>query len=312
MPTSPVEVYVSKSSGGQVSEDKPLTKSERKAAAREQAKLLREEQKKRDRRRKTIIKASVAVGIVVVLAIIAIVVSSVVRSSKEADEAVKNAPSPANMIANGVQIDQSGVLTSPARKANSAPVAPSAPSSKSVVSVQVWNDFMCSACNAFESAYGQQLTSLTNSGKIKLTLHPISMLDSSSTTKYSTRSANAAAAVANYDPNAYWKFHQLLYTNYPGEGTAGLSDAKLKSLAAQAIGKADSSVNTAIDKGTFNTWVADASSRVLDKNELPGTDIKKFQGTPTIVINGKQFTGNFTDAAALNKAITAARTEATK
>lgn len=282
------------------------TKTERKAAAREQARILREERQKRAKRRKLMIQGGVAVGIIAVIAIVALIVTSVISGLKASDSTTAVAPK--NMPSNGITFTKGvkPVLYPAARKANSKPVAVTKPASSKVVSIQVWNDYMCTYCNQFERINGEDLKELVNDGTAQVTMHPISFLDSASSSKYSTRSANAAAAVANYAPNAYWEFNALLYANYPGEGSVGLSDAQLKKLAATAIGSTNGDVDKAIDKQTFVPWVEQATKFATEKNYFPGTSIKKFPGTPTITINGQQYGGNYLVKGAFTKAVEAA------
>ena len=50
--------------------------------------------------------------------------------------------------------------------------------------------------------------------------------------RYSTRAANAFVTVAQADPDRILAFNRALYDNQPAEGTTGLTDAQLATLAA--------------------------------------------------------------------------------
>ena len=115
-------------------------------------------------------------------------------------------------------------------------------------------------------------------GSVQLQYHVLNFLDGSSTTDYSSRAANAYAAVFDDSgPQAAKKFHDLLFENQPAEGSAGISDARLLQYAVQA-GADRSTVSTAIRDRSFEQWV---------KN---GTDQASKDGvtsTPTVKVNGK-------------------------
>ena len=62
----------------------------------------------------------------------------------------------------------------------------------------------------------------------------MAFLDRASTTNYSSRALDAAAAVVDTAPGSFQAFHDLLYANQPEEGSAGLTDAQLLDYAVQA------------------------------------------------------------------------------
>ena len=99
-----------------------------------------------------------------------------------------------------------------------------------------------------------------------------------SSTQYSTRSANAAAAVQSADPKAFQAFHDLLYANQPAENSSGLPDSQLIDYAVQA-GAARTAVESAITSQKYVTWVAAQTDTFSSKG---------FNGTPTVVLDGKQ------------------------
>lgn len=164
------------------------------------------------------------------------------------------------------------------------------------VTVSVYADFMCPYCGQFERANGSALAAAVDRGEAKLEIHPMSFLDDMSAgTKFSTRSANAFVTVADRDPAAALKFYQLLYANQPAEQSAGLTDDRLKELAAEAGAPAE--VTASFAKQTFAPWVAKITQQAFDSGVT---------GTPTVKINGEVFKGDLYNAGPLAEAISAA------
>jgi protein-disulfide isomerase len=89
--------------------------------------------------------------------------------------------------------------------------------------VSTWVDFMCPYCGQFEKTNGDQIKEWVTSGAATVEIHPIAILTTRSNgTKYSERSANAAACVADRSPDSFFDFNSLLFANQPAEGTDGL------------------------------------------------------------------------------------------
>lgn len=145
--------------------------------------------------------------------------------------------------------------------------------------VDTYVDFMCPVCNSFEQAYGPTLQQLADDGTITLNIHPISILDSQSQgTQYSTRAANAAYCVAVDDPATVPAFVTALYGQQPSEGTAGLDNATLATIA-QDSGASDA-VASCIEDGTYERFVTAMTEKTPSQT---GSGIS----TPTIAINGE-------------------------
>ncbi|MFG6503175.1 DsbA family protein [Microbacterium sp. P05] len=153
--------------------------------------------------------------------------------------------------------------------------------------VDTYVDFMCPVCNQFEQVYGSTLEQVSSDGTATLNIHPIAILDSQSQgTQYSTRSANAMYCVAEEDPANSLPFLQAMYENQPEEGTAGLDDDAIISIA-QSVGAGDAAASC-IQSGTYEKYVT-ALTRDTPIQEGAGGI-----STPTIVVNG-QTLSNSTD-----------------
>lgn len=93
------------------------------------------------------------------------------------------------------------------------------------VTVEIYFDYMCPACGAFEAANGDELDRLLEAGVVRVELRPLSFLDDQSNgTAYSTRAANAIATVADAAPGIDGEvFAGDVYT--PGPLTAAIESA---------------------------------------------------------------------------------------
>ena len=138
--------------------------------------------------------------------------------------------------------------------------------------VDTFVDFMCPICGNFEAQYGESLQAAAADGTITLNIHPVSILDRASQgTEFSTRAASAMYCVADSAPDATLDFFNALFANQPEEGSAGLSDEELSSLAEQAGAGAAADC---IADGTYMDYVGDQ------------TQAHEISGTPTVEVNG--------------------------
>jgi protein-disulfide isomerase len=164
--------------------------------------------------------------------------------------------------------------------------------------VSVYEDFMCPYCGEFEHGSREWLARYAEQGRVKVRYHPISILDSQSDgTEYPTRAANALAVVLDASgPRVAKKFHDLLFENQPEEGTGGLSDTQLVSLAVKT-GASEKAVTPGIMKRSFEQWVVNATDTAQRQ--------KGFQGTPFVQVDGKPFT-DYTSPDELSRRLQAA------
>ena len=126
------------------------------------------------------------------------------------------------------------------------------------VRLDVYFDFMCPYCALFEKTQSATLDDLRSQGIVDVYYHPLAYLDNASSgTKYSTRAASAAALVAEESPESFVAFVQQLMANQPAEGSGGLSDEQIQSLAS-AAGVPDEVVARISDQ-KYATWVRSAS-----------------------------------------------------
>jgi protein-disulfide isomerase len=143
--------------------------------------------------------------------------------------------------------------------------------------VEVYLDFLCPGCAAFEAAATPTINQLIAENKIRLVWHPLGFLNSqTSPAGYSTRAANAAACAA--DAGKLKEYGEALFANQPAEGGPGLSDDQLIDLGGP-VGLNAPSFAQCVRDMKYRDWV----SNVNDKAARRGV----FQ-TPTVYVNGKE------------------------
>lgn len=266
------------------------SKKARRDAARERARLARAKEQARRRRNRTLGISGIIVGGLAVIAIVVVVIANSVQPA---------GPGPKNMASDGLLLHGVNGKIVPVETAATPEGGKPTPTKQddSVANITVYSDYMCPYCNQFETSQMSQIEQWVQDGSATLELHPFNLLDRVSLgSKYSTRSAAAAACVANDDPDAFLAFNTSLYENQPSENTRGLTNDKLASLA-KAAGATSPGVASCITDQHFAGWVADATNRVLNE-KIPNSSLDKVTGTPAIIVNGKQYTGSLTDTSA--------------
>jgi protein-disulfide isomerase len=212
------------------------------AARRASQQLSRQ---RRERRRRTTI---VSVTAVVVLLLAALTGIGVWQASRPADVAI---PSTVTMDGAGLPVG-----TGP-------------------VSVEIYLDFLCPACQQFDLASRQVLDGYVEDGTITLVYRPISILDEQTTTRFSTRSAAAAGCAA--DGGAADEFVAEMMVRQPPAGTPGLSDDQMIEIGAE-VGLTTDEFGECVRDGTYRAWVRQSTDAAFERG---------VRGTPTVFVDGE-------------------------
>lgn len=254
------------------------TRSEEREAARQKARQLRDKSRRKDQRS----KLALQVGVVsLALVILGGVGWAIVQAQRDASEQPVVGSVPENMTFND------GIKIGIGLQAFTFDKTPTPESADPIPAIQIYVDYQCPICQAFEVPNSDMLRSWVDTGAATLELHPISFLDRASLNEYSSRSTNASVCVANYEPDAFFDYHALLMENQPAEGAEGMDDQELIALAATA-GVSSSDFTSCVENKSFGDWIAEATQRALTE-PIPDTTIQ-VTGTPTILVNGKQYT----------------------
>lgn len=268
------------------------SKADRTAAAREQARALREAQKKKERRNKLLVRWGVVVAVVAIIVVVALIVINSMRGGSGAE--AQTGPAPANANEYGgitltsttsleptepFEVDVASLPEAPTEANDAPPIPPGiAPAAEGEpVPVVVYVDVNCVHCADFEKAYQAKIGSWLDAGEITFEYRTVAFLDRGSPTNYSSRGANAAACVADANPESYGAFMNAIFANYEnGE----LKNAELADMA-ESVGAGDAA--DCIENDGFRAFVnyTDRLARV-----------DYVSGTPTVYVNGAETSPN--------------------
>ncbi|MBN0043950.1 thioredoxin domain-containing protein [Streptomyces actuosus] len=229
---------------------------EGKRTARERLAAERAKQKAAEKRRRALIVGGAVVCVLGLAAVIGVIAANSGKDSGSDSASPVVAPSGAT---------GEDDLTIPVGKEN----APS--------TLTVWEDFRCPACQAFETAYRSTIHELTDSGLMKVQYHLATIIDGNMGGTGSRNAANAAACAQ--DAGKFTPYHDVLYENQPPEtDDAFAKNSTLLELARKVDGLDTPVFRTCVEDGRHNSWVA-KSNQAFQKSG--------FQGTPTVLLNGK-------------------------
>ncbi|TWP47956.1 protein-disulfide isomerase [Lentzea tibetensis] len=210
-------------------------------------------------------RTKIIVGVVVVVVLAVAVIGGVLWSRSTSDLA---APKPDN-------------VTSAPSARDGAVVVVGKDTAK--VTVDMYEDFLCPACGAFEKEYGEQIRKELDAGNLKVRYHMLPMLNRASNPEgYSQESANAALCAA--DAGKFPSYFEGLFAAQPREGTAGHDKTKLVKLG-KDLGITDAAFEPCVQNGTYNQILDDEMARVGKEPSLQRDGA--FRGTPTVVANGQ-------------------------
>ncbi len=261
---------------------------------------MREQAAKRKRRNRQFLQGGLVLGSLAILAIAALIVVNVTRPP---------GAGPLNMLSDGILLAGSSVtpVATPALAGGKPPVPTNPAAHASTVNIVTYIDYQCPYCQQFEATNSAQIRQWVAAGFATIEIHPIAILDSSSQgTRYSTRAANAAACVANYQPAVFYAVNTALFAAQPKEQTSGLTDQKLISVV-RGAGATNASIPNCITGQKFADWVSAATSRAL-KGPLPNSSLQAVNGTPTVIVHGKPYNGSLTDPKAFLQFVATAGT----
>jgi protein-disulfide isomerase len=169
------------------------------------------------------------------------------------------------------------------------------------LTLDLFEDGICPACQVFESQYGQQIMKAVDEGTLTVRYHFMNFLNKESASQnYSTRAAAAfecvaAVPVASAPKGLFMNFHTTMFTSgtQPAEnGSADLSNDEIADVALKA--GAPQSAAACIRAGADIAQAqatAEAASALLTKATPEGQEI----ATPAVVRDGDLLNLNTTD-----------------
>lgn len=153
--------------------------------------------------------------------------------------------------------------------------------------VSLYSDFACTHCAEFETAYGQTLANLRDSGKIDIEYWPLGFGSAGS-----ARASNAMACAAERDP----KFGVNMYDAFFANMGTDWSNDQIMSLSTQVQTTLPDGYETCVTGGTHAAWVTGIYT--LAKTGAASG------GTPAVYINGNVFDLTTGTAASLEASLT--------
>ena len=281
-----------------MSNPKRETKNDRRAHAREEARLMREQQKKTQRRRRVLIQSGIGVAVIAIALIVTLVI---VTNQQNSVVSAASSAGPKNMLSNGILFHGANGKAVAVRTAaiakNGKAVATDTKKLTKTANIVEYIDLQCPYCQQFVTTNLAQEEKWIAAGKATVEIHPINILTDPSDGGYSERGANAVACVANYDPDKFLAVLKTMYADQPAEGSGGLPNSKVISMLSSS-GASGSKIAGCVNGDSFKSWVA-ATTAAVTAGSFKGvaTTPAAFGGTPTVFVNGVQYSGSLTDAA---------------
>jgi protein-disulfide isomerase len=233
------------------------------SAARATARELREAEARRQRRREQLFRF----GLLGVVALVVLVVGILIFANRPGEVASARLPAGVTEPGGGVVIGD-----------ESAPVT-----------IDLWIDFQCPFCRAFEQESGSTLQQLSADGEAVLVYHPLSFLG-----EESQRAANALGCAA--DQGRAGEYLTVLFENQPEEGTGGFTSDDLVALGT-AAGITDPEFKGCVEDGTYAEWVANVAASQSEAEIV---------ATPTVFVDGEMVEDDQLTPAGLQAAVAAA------
>ena len=264
-------------------ESKP-TKNQKRQEARDKARALREAQSKKTKRNKIVVQTSLAVGVIGVIALVTVLIVSSLRPP---------GPGPANMQSDGIKIGEGLIAErTPALLPDQLPV-PSEENPDGIPAINIFVDYSCPACARFEIVYGDLLRTWAENGTATVEYHILSFRDAQTAgTRYATRAANSAACVAEFSPDTFFTYNDILLRSQPVPPESyELSGDQMFQLVTIAGAENLAQIETCIADETFANWVSQATARSMSTGPVPvrNSEVRLVVGTPTVLVNGKEY-----------------------
>ncbi|MFT4796574.1 MAG: protein-disulfide isomerase, partial [Aquiluna sp.] len=232
--------------------EKP-TRSEQRDAARDKARELRKLSAKKEKRNRLLLQVSV---VLVALGIIGGIGAVVLVDAANRADAPIVGETPDNLT------DLGGLKIGVGLQAFTLGNTPTPDAAEQTPKIEIYVDYQCPICQAFDVPNSSQVRSWADVGAATVEIRPISFLDRASLNAYSSRAANAAFCVANFEPDSFYDLHELLMADQPEEGTQGHDDDQLFAYAEEA-GAGTEEVKGCIQAKSFGDYIEQHTQAVL-------------------------------------------------
>lgn len=275
-----------------------LPKKDRKALAREFARMERERQERRRRRNRRLGWAGAGTAVVAAGVVAALAVQASVRAGQIG---------PLNMESDGIVLGGDGSAVTAGRTGaldpGDSPIATAVDRTSGVLDLVLYLDYRSPEAAAFWSANGAAVEEWVTAGYATLELHPLALADGAEGAEgadgaagdYSLRAAGALACVADTAPDSALSVHDALLAAQPDLDADGLDDDDLVALV-QNAGVTDETVADCVTSGSFTDWAREATDRAAQGVPF---DVGAVTTSPVLLVGGQEYTGALDDPDAL-------------
>ncbi|MDY5584889.1 MAG: DsbA family protein [Arcanobacterium sp.] len=243
------------------------SKEERRAEAREKARLLREQQEKRAKRNRLL----VILGAILALAVVALAIVKIVSTGTDELGGYEGQARSAELKNVG---DDLGIAIGANGEAAAERFA-------DVPQVQIYSDFMCIYCTQLDNAASEAYLAHAAAKDVQVIHYPVAILGQ----EFGQLGAAAAFYVATYAPDKFEDFHRALFersTKILIDRNAAQPNAGEIADIAKSVGISEDVVNDLPASITSEAWtkvVEDANIKFRDAG---------FAGTPTVLVDGTE------------------------
>lgn len=160
--------------------------------------------------------------------------------------------------------------------------------------LDIYEDFQCPACQAFEQTSSATVKNMAADGQVKVIYHPVNIFEAEPTRGNTVRASAAARCVP--DGKQWMAFHDKLFKEQPPETQPGFSINELVTWGKEA-GVTDPGFESCVRSQKHVQEQAAYSKKLSDAKAFP-------KGTPTLRLNGKEVDNNISfNPSALRQAI---------
>lgn len=167
------------------------------------------------------------------------------------------------------------------------------------VTLEVWSDFQCPACQRFaELVEPTLIRTYVTSGTLRIVDHDAAFQGNRVAASYDESVEAGAAARCAAEQNAYWPFHDWLFANQVGENQGAFRDERLRAIATGAR----------LDVVAWDACRATGEQQAAVRAETQQALAQGVNATPTMFLNGQAIVGvkNAQELGALIEAAAAA------
>jgi protein-disulfide isomerase len=151
--------------------------------------------------------------------------------------------------------------------------------------MDVWADFQCPYCKAFEEQSGATVNQIAADGEAKIVFHPLSFIGPESKT-----AANAFGCAI--DEGKGQEFIPAVFAAQGAENSGVFTDEKLIQIG-ESVGASGSDFESCVKDEKYGNWVSDVAAKGNEEG---------VRSTPTVKVNSEQISD--LSPAGLEKAVT--------